>query len=510
MRVSASEILIYLIGSLFLSFIFWGSLILSRYEISNPVWFFQTIKYSFSSPPLLKITLGSLSGGFTLGILILPIFRKALTTRKKTKGFIRGADLWSAARIIKQTQSLKKEKQITIAKIPIPSDLETLHFLIGGSTGTGKSVAISEMLSGIIPRGDRVIITDPNGEFLSRFCVKGDFLLNPFDQRGQGWTLYNELSGPYDYERFAKSVIPPASTTADAEWHRYAQQLFAETAKRLFFRGQASTENLIEWLTRKPVEELGKLLQNTAAAGLFDPGAAKALASTRFIITSYLAPHQYLKKGEFSLRSWLKDEQGGNLFITWREDMADALRPLISTWLDIISTSILSLPPNPDNRIWLIIDELASLEKLNSLEAALTRGRKHGLRVVAGLQSTAQLDRLYGKNEAVVLRSCFRNLLILGGSSSDPDTAEVFSRGLGEWDVERKQASITRTRQGSNRTKTTQRVKERVVLPSEIMNLPKLTGFLSLAGDYPLAKIQLKPRTFQALTIPFEEAKSHA
>jgi type IV secretory pathway TraG/TraD family ATPase VirD4 len=252
------------------------------------------------------------------------------------------------------------------------------------------------------------------------------------------------------------------------------------------------------------------LLQSTAAAGLFDPGAAKALASTRFIITSYLAPHQYVRNGDFSLRTWLNSAQGGNLFITWREDMADALRPLISTWLDIISTSILSLPPNPESRIWLIIDELASLEKLNSLEAALTKGRKHGLRVVAGLQSTAQLDRLYGKDEAVVLRSCFRNLLILGGSSSDPDTAEVFSRGLGEWDVERKQSSITRTRQGSNRTHTIQRIKERVVLPSEIMNLPKLTGFLSLAGDYPLAKIELKPRTFPALTVPFEEAEGHA
>lgn len=45
-----------------------------------------------------------------------------------------------------------------------------------------------------------------------------------------------------------------------------------------------------------------------------------------------------------------------------------------------------------------VLDELASLERLNSLEAALTKGRKHGLRVVAGLQSTAQLDRLYGTN----------------------------------------------------------------------------------------------------------------
>ncbi|KAB2840113.1 type IV secretion system DNA-binding domain-containing protein, partial [bacterium] len=479
---------VFLIASVLFSFGIWNYWMFSSYEISTTEMFIQVLANAFSASPLTRLAIKSIILGTLLGCVATYLYLKFPPLRFKTKGFIRGAEMFSPASLSKITRAPEEESQITIAGVPIPPELECLHFLIGGSTGAGKSVAINEMLSKIIPRGDRVIITDPNGEFLSRFRVEGDVLLNPFDRRGQGWSLYNEIRSSYDHERYSKSVIPPGSTAQDAEWHAYAQLLFSETAKRLLDDGKHDMRSLSEWLTRKPAEELKDLLIGTAAAGLFEPGAGKALASTRFIVTNYLAPHQYLSPGKFSLRNWLEDRNGGNLFVTWREDMADALRPLISTWLDIISTSILSLTPNPKTRIWLIVDELASLEKLNSLEAALTKGRKHGLRVVAGLQSTAQLDRLYGKDEAVVLRSCFRNLLILGGASSDPDTAEVFSRGLGEWDVERKQESVSRSRQGTNRTKTTQRVKERVVLPSEIMNLPKLTGYLSLAGDFPLAK----------------------
>ncbi|HEX7388001.1 MAG TPA: type IV secretion system DNA-binding domain-containing protein [Castellaniella sp.] len=34
---------------------------------------------------------------------------------------------------------------------------------------------------------------------------------------------------------------------------------------------------------------------------------------------------------------------------------------------------------------------------LPSLEAGLTKGRKNGLRIIAGLQSTSQLEHLYGR-----------------------------------------------------------------------------------------------------------------
>lgn len=495
--------LVFLVSSFLLSLVIWSYIVATRFGFPKPFLkdLIDTLPFAFTGP-FTGISLGSLLGGFTIGGILFGLY--LLSSSSKPGLHVRGSQIIGASKLAWRTRK-RKENQITLAEVPIPSEIENLHFLIGGRTGTGKTIAIKEMLNRIIPRGDRLIITDPNGDFLSHFYKKGDVVLNPFDSRSPGWSIFNEINSVYDHERFAKSVIPPARSAQDAEWHAYAQLLFSETTKHLFQTHCYSTRELSEWLTIKPVEELAHFLSGTAAAGLFDPGASKALASTRFIIANYLAPHQYLKPGDFSLKSWLKEERGGNLFITWREDMADALRPLISTWLDILCTSILSLPPTQKSRIWIVIDELASLERLNSLEAALTKGRKHGLRIVTGLQSTAQLDHLYGREKAIVLRSCFSNLLILGGTSSDSQTAEDFSRGLGEQDLERVQTSTTLTRQGRQRTEVKQRVRERIVLPSEITNLPSLRGYLSLAGDYPVAQVKLKPIPLPQIAPAFEE-----
>src|SRR5690606_8953283 len=97
----------------------------------------------------------------------------------------------------------------------------------------------------------------------------------------------------------------------------------------------------------------------------------------------------------------------------------------------------------PSRRIWMVIDELASLENLASLEDAATKGRKAGLRLVAGLQSTAQLDKIYGFEKAQTLRSCFRSLVVLGGAKTDPKTCEDMSLSLGEHEVERETVNKT-------------------------------------------------------------------
>ncbi len=513
------------IASVPLSFFVWMGVVVRHFELKRPYAkpLFKLVQVAFSDPKLTWITYGSLLVVFAICSLLSYLYHYHSSAGSRFDHHIRGSKIMDPKKLklkIKkeekkeninrkdrenEKEEKKQEKLVTLAEIPIPLPLETLHFLIGGRTGTGKTTAIKEMLLRVIPRGDRVIVTDPNGDFLSHFFKRGDTLLNPFDLRGQGWSIFNELDSQYDHERYAKSVIPPARSLQDAEWHGYAQLLFAETTKKLFKIKQYTTKALIEWLTLKPADELKAFLSGTAASGLFDPGAAKALASTRFIITNYIAPHQYLKPGSFSLKAWLKNEQSGNLYITWREDMADALRPLISTWLDILCTSILSLPPSNKRKIWIIIDELASLERLNSLEAALTKGRKHGLRIVIGLQSTAQLDHLYGREKAIALRSCFSNLLILGGTSSDSQTAEDFSKGLGEQDIERVKISTTQTRQGRNKTESNERLKERIVLPSEITHLPPLTGYLSLAGDYPISRVTLKIPSLRPVTSRFEE-----
>lgn len=175
-------------------------------------------------------------------------------------------------------------RRLTIGGVPLPSEVEPLHCLLTGSTGSGKTTAIEELLDGVTARGDRHIVCDPNGGYLAQFGKDGDRLLNPFDARGEKWSLFNEFRRDYDAERLARSVVPDAHGE-DAAWHGYAQTLLAELLRALVRIGETSTEQLLHWATIASATELGRVLAGTPAAGLFNPDAAKALASTRFILT---------------------------------------------------------------------------------------------------------------------------------------------------------------------------------------------------------------------------------
>jgi type IV secretory pathway TraG/TraD family ATPase VirD4 len=392
---------------------------------------------------------------------------------------------------------------LTIGGVPLARDQEPLHILLAGSTGTGKTTAVVELMLGIAQRGDRMIVADPNGHYLSRFYKQGDTILNPFDRRSLGWSPFAEIRKPYDFDKVARSLVPDGHGS-DAAWHFYSQVLIAEVMRGLMAQGETTTMVLIDALTAWPADRLAALVAGTAATGLFDKDAARALASTRFILSSYLKPYQYLSAGTFSLRDWLEGGKG-NIYITWREDMTSSLAPLIAAWVDVLCTATLSSAPDTDRRLWLLLDELASLGKVSSLEAALTKGRKHGLCCVAGLQSTAQLERLYGKDSATVLRSCFRNFCAFAIAKIDPDTSEIFSRALGEHEVDRSVQSESRSQQGNSQSVSVQRVRERLVMASEINALPDLTAYLTLAGDQPSRKIRLQPRNLPAVTQPIIE-----
>jgi type IV secretory pathway TraG/TraD family ATPase VirD4 len=504
MKITLPIVALALLAGLLVSLGCWTWTVTHTFAIPDPWW--QSLPasflHTFKNPDLLPIALWSITKGAVTTLALLFLI-DLLDDRDRTMRVLRGARIVSANAITRKTR-VKSQAQVTIAGVPMPLACEANHLLISGSTSAGKSTAISELLQAILRRGDRMIVIDPNSHALSRFARKGDTVLNPFDTRAPGWSIFNELRKPYDVERFAKSVIPDSGDTSAQQWHSYAQQLFAETARALTQNGEATTERLLYWLTQAPASELKILLTGSAANGLFEPGAEKALASTRFILSHHVGVFQYLQDGEFSLRTWLESGQG-NLYITWREDMLTTLRPLVSAWTDILIASILTLSDNKPRPLWLVLDELASLERLSSLESGLTKGRKHGLRVVAGLQSVFQIETRWGVHDAKTLRSCFRNVLALGCSNADPHTAREISDGLGQCEVERQQKTFNNAKNGNHSTTTWHRSIEPAVLPSELMSLPTLHGFLKFAGDLPIAKIRLVPEDIPVQNRPFVE-----
>lgn len=474
-----------------LPLVFWLQAI-KRTESFDKLGFAKLIEFA-KLTPYKPILIGAVLAGLGLALLVMWMLSrlgKSEYAGAPFKTFLRGTAMVSHAKLARSTAERSSE-QITVAAVKMPTDIETKHLLITGATGTGKSVAFLEIAYSALYRGDRAIVVDPNGDLFAKLGRRKDIVLNPFDLRSPGWDFFNEIRADYDFERYALSVVGEGATNDEEQWNGYARLLMAETARKLKLIGTPSIQELSRWTTVAPPDDLKNFLAGTAAESLF-VGADKALASARFILSKRIAPHLKMPPGSFSLRDWLA-ESDGSLYLTWREDMQAIVRPLMSAWIDILSTSVLSLPPSPDSRLWFLLEELASLGKLPSLQDLLTKGRKHGACAVGALQSIAQIEQIYGPKPAQALLSCFRSTLALGGSRIDSQTCEYVSRALGSHEVERDRYSRSISVRHSGQTTQTEHKEERVVLPAQIAGLADLSGYLSFAGDRPIAKVDLVP-----------------
>ncbi|CAJ7575987.1 conjugal transfer protein TrbL [Burkholderia pseudomallei] len=391
---------------------------------------------------------------------------------------------------------------IEIGGVVLPRMLEAQHMLFSGTTGAGKTQAINRVLRAVRQRGQRALIADPAGGFFSRFGRPGDVLFNPFDRRSVDWSPFAEIRHDYDCQRIAKAAVPDG-TGEGAEWHHYAQTLLGETLLALHQRGEHSVKRLLHYVSAADTKELGELLAGTPAAILTAKGNDKMLNNTRGIIATYLGVWRYLPdNGRFSVRSWVQDEGGdGWLFVTYRDDQMGLLRGLVASILELGIVEGLSLSENQERGLWFVFDEVDSLGKVSSLRGGLTKLRKYGGRCVLGLQTVSQLRETYGRDEAQTLLANLSTKLIL--RAGDNETAEYFSKELGEQDIDRLQMTTGQgtssggalnpghSSESSNTSYNMQRVRQAAILSSEILNLPDLHGFLKIPGQ-PVGAVQVE------------------
>lgn len=421
----------------------------------------------------------------------------------------RGSTLAPAAEVTKKVRASKAPTQLSLGGVPIPVAAEPYHFLFSGATGTGKSVGIGALLEALRARGDTAILVDSGGDFLSKhYNADTDFVFNPYDDRCIGWSPTAEMQGAWDATAMARSIVPDGTGEAK-EWNGYAQTFVASVLRKLWETNRLTLKDFLYYIQAASIAELAELLAGTAAASQL--AADKTFGSIRTIAGNYVAAYDYLPTDQqtFSVAEMIRAEHSGVLFVTYRDDQLDSLRNLIACLLDVAARTILSLNPDPERRIWLIIDEFASIGKVQSIEAVATKARKAGGCLVLGIQSVSQLKDRYGEHGAQTILSCLSTWLVL--RCSDADTAEYMSKYIGEAEVKRTQQGTSTSDSGDSQSWNEQSATQRVVLGSQIQAFANLTGLLKLAGDYPVCSVKLplpknresvhtafKPRDFRA------------
>jgi hypothetical protein len=403
---------------------------------------------------------------------------------------IRGITLVPARKLARK---LGGRAGIRLADIRIPRALECQHFLVAGSTGSGKSVAIRSLLRQIGERGETAVVIDPECEFVSEFYQpgRGDFILNPLDARCPRWSPWYELrdeSHDADCEALAASLLPDPS---DSNHEGGASFFFRQSSRSLLtsiFRiAEPKEAASIPRLLTLPRAELRRALAGTPAEALIDPGAHEQGAG--IVATAANATKAFHYLSEKAPRSWSAMEwsakRQGWLFLTSSEESKDAALQLQSVWLDCIIHRLMSgdLGPRRREQVWVVADELAVLRRQAKLEDLVVRGRKRGLAVVLGFQAITQLRTIYGVNQTATLVASPSTKLIL--RTGEPETARWCSAQIGEREVERGHMSANTGRgERSSFGIREQRTTEPAVMPAEMQLLQPLSGYLCITGHH--------------------------
>ncbi|HWW21789.1 MAG TPA: type IV secretion system DNA-binding domain-containing protein, partial [Steroidobacteraceae bacterium] len=385
--------------------------------------------------------------------------------------------------------------RLRLAGVPIALLDETKHFKLIGTTGTGKSTAIRQLLAQALARGDRAVVADPDSGYLASLAhrYRGDVILNPFDAQSVQWDPFGELDAPYDADLLANALIPCCPDPAAQEWRSYARTLVSSLLRRCQSHHGSSSE-LWRLLAVAGPEELRALLAGTPAQPFLEAENARMFGSIRAVGVSAMAALEHVRRQRsqpFSVRRWIREGRGV-LFVPYLASQISALRCVISAWMRLAIFEAMSQPEGQDLRLWFVVDELDALGAIDGLKDALARLRKFGGRCVLGFQSLSQVSTTYGTGEAqTIIENCGNTLILRCSGSEQGGTSAFASRLIGEREVIRRQASHSRDREGlfgrqSMRRSlqiSEQRLSESAVLASELEQLPDLRGYLKTASS---------------------------
>ena len=455
---------------------------------------------------LFKTGLAIVSGISLLSAMAMLFWFNGRGRRIEARKELRGTRLLDE----KAMQTYLKKRQdlsdLSIGSIHLPKQAELQHFLIHGTTGTGKSYLIRTLLYQIRARKNKAIVYDKHGTFVEKFYnPETDILLNPMDDRSAPWHIWAECRDEADLETMANALMPmPPSSAADPFWINAARSIFVSLAKAMKNDPKPDMRTFLHHLFSVDLSNLSALLKGTEAEILVSEKAEKTALSVKSVLSTYIKPLKYLKHSDkpFSIREWINDEkQTGWLFISSRADKHESLKPLISTWLDIAANALMSLPENQDRRLWMVIDELASLQRLPYLPATFAESRKFGGCLIAGLQNYFQLQKIYGPDGAKeIVDLC--NIRVFFRAPSN-EVAKWVSKEIGEVETLETREGLS---YGANTvrdgvTLNHQNVTKPAVPATEIANLPDLQGFLCIPQLnekdkdnllWPVARLKLK------------------
>lgn len=397
------------------------------------------------------------------------------------------------------------------------TDRVSPHVFLAAPTGSGKTQGV--MLPNALNWPGSLVVLDIKSELFNRTAgfrkeagqqiVRLDFA--PPDLRSEQYNPFAYVSDvpelrAGDIRRIADYLI--VDSKADTFWSDNARQIF--TACALYFYGihQLPTlpkiralidikEGFIPWCKKFVADEGSKVHHPVCLSGFarVAHGAENTIMGVMASVTQALSPltndltGAVLSGNTFDLRQLRTKRM--SIYLTAntkdREQYGPLMRLFFQQLIDLnMSKEFAELGPQA-MEVLLGMDEFASLGKLPAVANSITVIRSYGLRLLAIVQSPAQLVSLYGREEARTLTDNFGCAISFTPGPGDFEAAEELSRVLGNTTV-RSQSESRRKHAllESHASISNSEQKRPLMLPQEIMQMHKNDCIIRVSAMPPI------------------------
>jgi hypothetical protein len=312
------------------------------------------------------------------------------------------------------------------------------------------------------------------------------------------WNPSKELRRKAEAKALAVSLYQPEGVT---------NRFFVEAPQKIFahlLTFLPTPEELVQWMSDPA--EIDRRVKGTEYWMLIDPKAPQQRTGVLGSLNMSADSFRLLPKPDETTSAWTAtnwaEERRGWIFITSRPTMREALRPLISLWIDTLVLRLLNEPMPDQKPVWFVIDELASLQRLPQLHTAITENRKSQNPVILGFQGRSQMQARYGEDAEAMLSQPATKIFL---RTTEPRAAKWVSEAIGEIEIERlRETHYDGSRAGRNFA--LDRQTEPLVLPSEVSGLDDLRGFLKYGNhvarfSFPFIALEEKSPGFDERTM---------
>ena len=325
------------------------------------------------------------------------------------------------------------------------------HLMFLGSPGTGKTNAINILIDELLRKKstrDSLFIFDTKGDFYREFgnrsCKK--LVISNEYPKSACWNIFGEIMDfdqntvYYDKKNeifsreIAKMLFADKESDHQPFFHNAASDIVSKVI--LYFLRQAKNMDdtsilnnyfLANFLKTASKEDLLRILaskENPDFRGAIeyincDDGQSQGVLSfikemAADLLVGVFGGYEDSqdRKNQFSIRKLVKEKAYDVVFIDYDISASKAQAPIYKVIVDLLLKFSMSGREDFRNRVYLILDEISLLPKLNYLSDGLTFGRSRGLRIIAGIQSVDLIYDTYGSHLGNVIISNFMNVIV--------------------------------------------------------------------------------------------------